>query len=338
MPSAPARRARPPRGGYDDVEIHRRMVGDEVRTRAFRESIHATVRPGDAVLDVGAGSAILSLFAAQAGARRVYAVERAPGAAALARRVVAANGFSGRVRIIEDAAETAILPEPVNVIVSEWLGVIGVDENMLPPVLVARDRWLKPGGVMIPGAVAAHVAPVHHPAAESGRRFLRPAYGLDLRALAPPVPDEPVWVPEGVSQDDLRAEPQRVWVTDPRRMPAPQARRAFAARRVFVLRGPVNALAAWFSAAMPGAPCLTDGPGAPRTHWGQYLFPIANGAVAGPSDRLEVGFGCLPTPWGGSHFMWASRLNDGATEAHDTRRGPGWPGRRPPARRPAGVA
>ena len=338
MPSAPARQPRPPRSGYDDVEIHRLMVGDDVRTRAFRESILATVRPGDAVLDVGAGSAILSLFAAQAGARRVYAVERAPGAAALARRVVAANGFSGRVRVIEGAAETAILPEPVDVIVSEWLGGIGVDENMLPPVLVARDRWLRPGGVLIPGAVAAHVAPVHHPAAEAGRRFLRPAYGLDLRALAPPVPDEMVWVPEGVSEDDLRAEPQRAWVTDPRRMPAPQARRPFAARRVFVLRGPVNALAAWFSAAMPGAPCLTNGPGAPRTHWGQYLFPIANGAVAGPSDRLDVGFHCLPTPWGGSHYLWASRLNDGAPEVHDTRRGPGAPGRRPPARRPAGVA
>ena len=41
-------------------------------------------------------------------------------------------------------------PERVDVIVSEWLGGFGIDEGMLVPVIAARDRWLKPGGIMIP--------------------------------------------------------------------------------------------------------------------------------------------------------------------------------------------
>src|SRR5262249_15120177 len=140
---------------YDGIDVHNLLVTDEVRTRAFRDSIHATVKSGDTVLDVGAGCGILSLFAAQAGAARVYAVERALGATALARRVVAVNGLSNIVTIIEADASRALLPEKVDVIVSEWLGVYGVDENMLAPVLIARDRWLKTGGKMIPSVVTA---------------------------------------------------------------------------------------------------------------------------------------------------------------------------------------
>jgi predicted RNA methylase len=61
---------------YASLDIHRRMLLDDVRNEVYRKALIASVKPGDAVLDFGAGTGILSLFAAQAGARRVYAVER----------------------------------------------------------------------------------------------------------------------------------------------------------------------------------------------------------------------------------------------------------------------
>ena len=150
----------PPDPMYAEIEVHRTMICDRVRTHAFRRAIDAVVRPGDVVLDVGAGSGILSAFAARAGAARVYAVERT-AVAALAEELAIANGVGEIVEVIHGDVTDIALPERIDVIVSEWLGGFGIDEGMLVPVIAARDRWLKPGGVMIPRSVTAWAALVH---------------------------------------------------------------------------------------------------------------------------------------------------------------------------------
>ena len=159
---------------YAEFEVHRTMICDRVRTEAFRRAIDSVVRPGDIVLDVGAGSGILSVFAARAGAARVYAVERT-SAAVLARELAAANGVAEIVRVIHGDVMDVELPERADVIVSEWLGGFGIDEGMLVPVIVARDRWLRPGGVMIPGLVMAWAALVHDRYLAEMVEFLRAA-------------------------------------------------------------------------------------------------------------------------------------------------------------------
>jgi type I protein arginine methyltransferase len=80
---------------------------------------------------------------------RVYAVERTT-VAVLAQRLAAANGAGEIVQVFHGDVLEVKLPGLVDVIVSEWLGGFGIDEGMLVPVIAARDRWLKPGGVMIP--------------------------------------------------------------------------------------------------------------------------------------------------------------------------------------------
>ena len=163
---------------YAEFEVHRTMICDRVRTGAFRRAIDSVVRPGDIVLDVGAGSGILSVFAARAGAARVYAVERT-SAAVLAQELAAANGVAEIVQVIHGDVMDIEPPERVDVIVSEWLGGFGIDEGMLVPVIAARDRWLKPGGVMIPRLVMAWAALVHDRYLAEMVEFLRDnPYGL----------------------------------------------------------------------------------------------------------------------------------------------------------------
>jgi protein arginine N-methyltransferase 3 len=53
--------------------------------------------------------------------------------------------------MIEDLDSTMPAPvQGVDVLISEWMGYCLLFESMLPSVLHARDRWLKPGGAILP--------------------------------------------------------------------------------------------------------------------------------------------------------------------------------------------
>jgi protein arginine N-methyltransferase 1 len=88
----------------------------------------------------------------------VYAVE-ATYMALHARTLVAGNGLSDKIEVIQAAMEDVELPEKVDVIVSEWMGYFLLRESMLDSVIVARDKWLKPGGAMFPSHATLYIAP-----------------------------------------------------------------------------------------------------------------------------------------------------------------------------------
>ena len=210
---------------YAEFEVHRTMIRDRVRTEAFRRAIDSVVRPGDIVLDVGAGSGILSVFAARAGAARVYAVEQT-SVAVLAQQLAAANGVEEIVHVIHGDILDVEPPERVDVIVSEWLGGFGIDEGMLVPVTAARDRWLKPGGVMIPRSVTAWAALVYDRYLGDMVSFLRDnPYGLRLDDLVEKTVNEILYSGtfRHLAAGDMRSEPSRLWTTDADLIPLEQA-------------------------------------------------------------------------------------------------------------------
>ncbi|XP_072099278.1 protein arginine N-methyltransferase 6-like [Mobula birostris] len=173
---------------YSDVSIHEEMIADTVRTGSYRRALQGTgLLRGLAVLDVGAGTGILSAFCAQAGAARVYASEACAVMAERAREVVAANGLGGRVLVLQGRVEEAALPERVDAIVSEWMGYGLMYESMLRSVLHARDRWLKPGGLLFPCRAELYVAPVTDSALQERLSFwagVKELHGVDMACMA----------------------------------------------------------------------------------------------------------------------------------------------------------
>jgi SAM-dependent methyltransferase len=296
------------------------MLHDDVRNQAYRRGLEAVVKAGDVVLDFGAGTGILSMFAAQAGAARVYAVERTT-IVRLTRRLVKRNGFADRIVVIRGDMEGVNLPENVDVIVSEWLGTFGVDENMLAPLVLARDRWLKPGGRMVPVAVTAWIAPVWNDdldldmTLKSGR-----LYDLDLSLVADPDADPVSWSWQTVAPDALAAEPQVLWTTDVRTVSLEQAGSPFTAALTLTAVGDrrINALTTWFTAAFENGIVLTNAPTAPVTHWGQYLFPLEKPVAVSSGSSMSVEFACTPAGPGYSTYAWSFRAGQGAWERHDS--------------------
>ncbi|XP_010533181.1 PREDICTED: protein arginine N-methyltransferase PRMT10 [Tarenaya hassleriana] len=137
------------------------MLSDRVRMDAYYNAVFENKHhfSGKTVLDVGTGSGILAIWSAQAGARKVYAVE-ATKMADHARALVKANNLDHVVEVIEGSMEDITLPEKVDVIISEWMGYFLLRESMFDSVICARDRWLKPTGVMYPSHARMWLAPI----------------------------------------------------------------------------------------------------------------------------------------------------------------------------------
>jgi len=161
---------------FDD---YREMLADPVRLDAYARAIEATVKPGDVVVDLGAGLGILSLIAARAGAARVHAIEKGD-AAQLMRRVVERNGFSDTIVIHEAHSRDVALERPADVLVSETLGSFALDENTLPYTRDARERLLRPGAAMIPRRLEPFLAPVELPEEHDKAAFWSEVAGFDF--------------------------------------------------------------------------------------------------------------------------------------------------------------
>src|SRR5258708_37079418 len=105
---------------FDSPIVQERLLLDKVRCDAYREAIHRTVKPGDLIVDLGAGTGLLSFFALQAGARHVYAIEMSDIADATA-ELIAANGFQGRITLIRKNSKSVRRPQRCDVLVTETL-------------------------------------------------------------------------------------------------------------------------------------------------------------------------------------------------------------------------
>lgn len=294
---------------YHHSPIHHAMLADEVRNRAFRCALERSVTRDDVVLDVGAGSGALSIWAAQAGARRVYAVERSAAAAALARANTRA--FGGRIRVLEGDIAEVELPEPVDLIVSEWLGAFGIDENLLGMVLLARDRWLRPGGRVLPARVTALAAPV------CNSRLLTTRMPGTGAAAGGPLR----WSQAGLSAKVLLGLPQTMWCTDLAALPARQAQLPFRARLQWTAQhdGVVDGTVAWFEAEFGDGTQLTNAPGAPATHWGQFVFALEPALPVRSGQEITLEIASIPAAPGFCHHAWSVRIADGPWQHHDTR-------------------
>jgi SAM-dependent methyltransferase len=279
------------------------------------------VKPGDVVLDVGAGTGILSQLAANAGAARVYAVEQT-SIARLAEELVASNGLRDIVEVIQGDIVEVDLPEKVDVLVSEWLGGFGIDEGLLTPVLVARDRWLKPGGTMIPAVVVAWAALVEDSYVTETLEFLRARpYGLNLGALVEKTVNEMFYSgpTRHLAVEDLRSEPAKLWTVDPARIPIEKARSAHEAEvPLHVTRaGTASALGLWFTAELHAGTTLSIGPGDPPTHWGMTTAPLREAVALEPGSTVRARVRTEPARQMGTWTSWALEIPGRGWEEHD---------------------
>ncbi|UFZ08168.1 amino acid adenylation domain-containing protein [Bradyrhizobium ontarionense] len=146
---------------YDDIAYHA-MTFDERRNASYRAAI-ADVVKDRIVLEVGTGpEALLARFCAEAGARKVYAVELLEDSWTKARTRVAELGLEDRIDVLHGDATRIELPEAADVCVSEIVGSIGGSEGAAVIINSVR-RLLARESRMIPRRSTTLYAPVELP-------------------------------------------------------------------------------------------------------------------------------------------------------------------------------
>ncbi|KAL7753650.1 hypothetical protein RI367_000581 [Sorochytrium milnesiophthora] len=312
--------------GYYAMLMHQQnMLLDHVRTSIYQSAIvHNSHLFHDAtVLDVGAGSGILSYFAVRAGAQKVYSVE-ASGMAKKLRKVLqragggpngapAINGWlDGKIEVLQSKIESPnINIGRVDVIISEPIGVLLVHERMLESYLTARDRFLKPGGAMLPNAGSIHLSPFTDAAlfteTMSKARFWEQTsfYGVNLSVLARDAKVEYFSMPVigHFDPNTLMSATSAAHSVD--FMTATTADLLdFVvpidwAMRYTGLLEQIHGLAGWFDLSFDPPPHLaaravymSTSPSSPNTHWQQVRFLLLEPLAVNAGERVRGWMRC----------------------------------------------
>lgn len=171
---------------YSHFGIHEEMLKDEVRTMAYRNAIYRNrhLFEGKVVLDVGCGTGILSMFAAEAGARLVIGVDMS-GIIEQARIIANANGLGEKIVFLQGKMEEVILPEEkVDIIISEWMGYFLLYESMLDTVIWARDRYLAKDGIVLPNKASMCITAIEDAQYKEEKiHFWDNVYGFDMSCI-----------------------------------------------------------------------------------------------------------------------------------------------------------
>lgn len=276
---------------YSAPQMHDIMLSDEPRMAAYRNAIEAHVTRDSVVIDMGAGTGILSLMAARAGARRVYAIEPT-SVIDVAREISRRNGFDRQITFIRKSVQeltSTDLPEPADVLVSEWMGNLGVLEPMLGPLLETRDRFLRPGGALLPDRITIYLA-----LAETADlhgffvgKWARPTHGLDYGYMAA-IQSAQVQVAP-LSPAMLMSAAAPIVDIDLGAAPADQAVRWSAEVELEATRsGLCHGLCGWFTVSFPHGGVLDTSPFAEPTHWLQCFLPLEHPVPCVPGTRARV--------------------------------------------------
>ncbi|PRP73095.1 protein arginine N-methyltransferase 2 [Planoprotostelium fungivorum] len=268
---------------YGRLDIHNEMIRDEPRTLAYRDglkSLGEKIR-GKVVMDAGAGSGILSFFSAQAGAAKVYAVE-ASDIAPWTRKVVEKNNLSDTIKIVHAQLEKAQIGEKIDVLY----------ESMLESVLKARDRFLKPDGIMVPSTATCFICPLDaSELVEQKVDFWNTVHNVDMSPFTDYARDlsfEKPIIDKHVAFSSCMAEPFQFMHLDLKTVDPEEPYKETTVPFQFIITksGIMHGFVTWFDVLLHDI-VLSTSPASGKTHWNQQQFIFNKAIKVEEGDKLR---------------------------------------------------
>lgn len=284
---------------YSHFGIHEEMLKDEVRTRTYQQAImrNKDQFKGKTVLDVGCGTGILCMFAAQAGAAKVIGVDFS-GIIEQAKVIVKKNGFADRISLIRGKLEEVDLGvDKVDIIVSEWMGYNLFYESMLDTVLYARDKWLVPGGLILPDKATLYITAIEDAEYKQEKiHWWDNVYGFDMSCIKDIAMKEPLV--DIVDENQIISDHCPLHTVDIRTCKIDDLTFMVPFKLKFALDMHCHAFVTWFDVEFSGLdnPCtLPTGPQHRSTHWKQTVYYTEESSIpASENDTVQGTYECVP--------------------------------------------
>jgi protein arginine N-methyltransferase 1 len=281
---------------------HTALIADSARTGAYQRAISETVKDGDVVVDLGTGTGILAFFACQAGAKKVYAIEKQE-IIEVAREIARVNNLEKRIAFIRDVSTEVTLPEKADVLLSELIGNFVYSENLIHFVLDARDRFLKKDGALIPSSINLFIVPVEAPKIYDEVAFYNQnLYGIDFLPAHKVNINSPHQCQ--IETESFLSRPAPIKQIDFNKIREPyelylDKTVSFVVDRPGILHG----LAGWFDIHLSKNVLLSTSLALPVTHWESTFFPVEKPTKVAMGDTVKAGV--TAAPWQGDiAYSW----------------------------------
>ncbi len=285
---------------FTPLVAHEWMLADRTRVDAYHRAINRHVHPGDTVLDLGTGSGILSFLAARRNPKKVWAVDHAD-VIDMARLVAERNAFHS-IEFVKIHSRDLRLPERVDVLIHEQIGVYVFDEGLVASVVDARDRLLKPSGRILPARFDVFLEPAKV-RDEHRVPFIweQRVYDVDfscLREWAERAPDgalASIW-PQHI--DFHLCAPESVMTFDLRTVREDDLPHTLSFVRPVARSGRLDGLCLYFRARFDDEISLGNAPGDGTTSWQiPFLRVPMRECRLGEAIEFQLRMGDLVAPW-----------------------------------------
>ena len=274
-----------------DYNYYARLLLGKHRIRAFQSALQSAVRPGDVVVEIGAGLGTYSFFAAQSGAKRVYAIEK-ERVIHVAEQLAVRNGLAEKITFVPGDSLEIVLPEKGDLLVLEDFSSLFVRRGIEECMHDALKRHLKEAGRVMPQAVSLFMAPVGDETLWKTCLNLEDdnyqLCGLDLSLLRQMMLDSPHV--RAIAPQALLAEPRTFKTINLKQSESYLFDQVLAVK--IDRSGTMYGIAGWFDLQLTETLVLSNGPSNPASTWAQVFFPFSNPLSVTHGETIVLRLSC----------------------------------------------